>query len=557
MGLTRLFDIQSKAFEPILRGKNFVGRSKTGTGKTVAYLLPLLERMRHEKMTMAHSLVILVPTRELCKQVGSAILSLSVHSDVALIYGGPSMESQEQLVRLGATIIVATPGRCAHLVHRGAIETQNVKCLVIDEADAMFGPEFFGRVERVLNAVAKQGLQRVLFSASLPGDVLGLIQKHFPDHELVDLVDRHGKSGDAVVQSVDHRLCKVQDRRLASRARVLLHVLSERLDTAGGRCIIFVDTASEVRSLLVHPALVHRAQGLHSELSVQERDSILTAFANMQFDVLVATDVVSRGVDFVDVSLVLQLHPPKEAVQYIHRSGRTGRAGKAGTCITFYDGSERKFVQRMREVTKHDFSMLPVPGPMDIHHASVSRLLEQMFGVQPEEYEQVMAEASQLLNEHGSQVLATAMAVLDSRHADLQRAIRDRPSLLSGRKGYLCLVANDPDHTVATSEGEVQRIVGSLLPKQATIGRVARVKGGWALDVEHHHASRLIEDLRAGKCSAPFELVVVQRMPRVLRMAGRKRTKNAPWRAQQRWAFRKMHEGKAAQKWSFEIFELH
>ena len=454
MGLTKLFDIQWKAFEPILRGKNFVGRSKTGTGKTVAYLLPLLERMRHEKMTAAHSLVILVPTRELCKQVGSTILSLSVHADVALVYGGPSLESQEQLVRLGATMIVATPGRCAHLISRGAIQTQNVRSLVIDEADAMFGPEFFGRVERVLTAVAKQGLQHVLFSASLPADVLGLIERYFPNHDLVDLVDRHGKSGDAVVQSVDHRLCKVQEKRLAARARILLHVLSERLDTSGGRCIVFADTAAEVRSLLAHPALVQRSQGVHSELSVKERDAILTAFANLEFDVLVATDVVSRGVDFVDVNLVLQLHPPKEATQYIHRSGRTGRAGKAGTCITFYDASEQKFVQRVREVTKHDFAMLPVPGPVDIHHASVSRVLEQIYSVQPEEYDQVITEATELLEQHGSQVLATAMAVLDSRHADLERAIRDRPSLLSGRRGYLCLVANDPDHTVASNEGD-------------------------------------------------------------------------------------------------------
>eukprot|EP00434_Breviolum_minutum_P019650 symbB.v1.2.017331.t1/scaffold1345.1/size124088/1 len=159
-------------------------------------------------------------------------------------------------------------------------------------------------------------------------------------------------------------------------------------------------------------------------------------------------------------------------------------------------------------------------------------------GVQPKEYDQVMEDASKLLEMDGPQVLATAMAILDSRHADLQRAVCDRPSILSGKKGYLCILANDPDHTVATTEGEVQRIVGSLLPKTAVIGRVARVTGGWALDVQHHHASRLVEELRSGRQSAPFEVVVCQRMPRVLR-ASRSRRAKAPWTAQRRWAFRR------------------
>ncbi|CAJ1431629.1 unnamed protein product [Effrenium voratum] len=522
MGVSKLFEIQYKAFEPILRGKSFVGRSQTGTGKTVAYLLPLLERMRNEKMSAAHSLLILVPTRELCKQVGSSILSLSVHADVALVYGGPSLDSQEQLVRLGATIVVATPGRCARLIERGALQTQNVRALVVDEADAMFGPEFVGRVERVLNGAAKPGLQQVLFSASLPSDVLSLIQRFFPTHEFVDLVDRHGTPGDAVVKSVDHRLCKVPERSSAARARVLLHVLNEQLNLSGGRCIIFVDTTSEARSLLAHPALDRRARAVHGDSSAQERDGTLSSFANQEFDVLIATDIVSRGIDFADVSLVLQLHPPKEPTQYVHRSGRTGRAGNSGTCVTFYNASEQKFVQRVRDFTKHDFAMLPVPGPMDIHHAAVSRLLEQLLSVQPEEYEQVMDEATRLLEERGPVVLATAMAVLDSRHADLQRSLKDRVSLLSGRKGYLCLLANDPEHRVATTEGEAMRLVGSILPKPAVVGRVARVSGGWALDVEHHYAGKLVEDLRRGKVSAPFEVSVASRLPRLLRMASRR-----------------------------------
>ncbi|CAE7858214.1 unnamed protein product [Symbiodinium microadriaticum] len=537
LGVTKLFEIQSRAFDPILRGRSFVGRSKTGTGKTVAYLLPLLERMRHEKMTLPHSLLILVPTRELCKQVGSALLSLSVQVDVALVYGGETLHSQEQLVRLGAVAVVATPGRCARLVERGALQTENVRALVIDEADAMFGPEFVGRVERVLNAVAKPGLQHVLFSASLPDDISTLIRQHFPDHELVDLVDRRGPKGEAVVTAVDHRLCKVPDKRPTARARVLMHLLNEKLDMLGGCCIVFVDTASQATALLAHPAMERRARSLHGNSAAEERDTVLTSFANKEFDVLVATDVIARGVDFADVNLVMQLHPPKDAAQYVHRSGRTGRAGRGGTCITLYDSGERRYVQRVRQVTQHEFSMIAAPGPLDVHHAAVSRLLEQLFGVQPEEYEPLLEDAETLLDENGPAILASAMAVLDSRHADLQQALRDRPSIFSGRRGFVCLLANDPEHLVATTEGEVQRIVGSMMPKLAKVGRVARVEGGWAVDVEHRHASGLIEALRSGSVQAPFEVSVARRMPRVLRGRAGRLTK-APWAAQRRWAIK-------------------
>lgn len=530
MGLTKLFEIQSRAFEPIFRGRSFVGRSRTGTGKTIAYLLPLLERMRHEKISAPHSLLILVPTIELCKQVGSTVLSLSVSTDVALVYGGPSLESQEQLVRMGAKVVIATPGRCARLVERGALQTKNVRALVIDEADAMLGLEYIGRVERVLAAVAKGGLQLVLFSASMSPEVHAVVNRHLTHFEFVDLVDRGGIKGQAAVQTVSHHLCKVSNSR-AARARVLLHFLNSRLDLQlSGRCIIFVDSTSEARSLLSHPALDARARALHSESTPQERDEVITAFANREFDVLITSDIVSRGVDFQDVSLVLQMHPPRDAAQYVHRAGRTGRAGQGGACITLYDHSEHNRIQRVRTLTKQNFRMESTPSPYDIHHASVSRLIEQLLSVQPEEFDPLVADATKLLEEQGPQVLATAMAVLDSRHSDFERATRETPSLLSGRKGFTCLLIHDPEHSSAGSEGELRRIVGRLLSEKASddaFGQTCRVKGGWAIDLDQRFATVLLEDLRTGRRSAPFELTLAKRLPAFLRRSPRR--SKAPW----------------------------
>lgn len=540
MGVTKLFDIQARAFDPILRGRSFVGRSRTGTGKTIAYLLPVLERARSEKMTAPHSVLILVPTRELCKQVGGTILTLSVTTDVALVHGGQSLGSQEQVVRLGASVVVATPGRCARLLGRGAIDPQNVRVLVVDEADAMLGQEYIGRVEKVLVAVDKEGLQSVLFSASLPPEVLGFIRKYFKEHDFADLVDRAGVRTAATVQAVTHNLCRVPKARNA-RTQVLLHLLATNLDELGGRCIIFVDSTTEAKALLAHPVLDRKARALHSDSTSQDRDVVLTAFANQDFEVLIATDLVSRGVDFRNVTLVLMSHPPKDPAIYLHRAGRTGRAGHGGVCITLYDTSEGPLVQRVRQTTRQKFRQLAAPAPEDVHHAAVSRLLEELLSVQTEQFGPMMDDARRLLEELGPNVLATAMAVLNGRHADFARSIHESPSVMSGRSGYVCLLAHDPDHTTIPSEGDVRRVFCSLLQDRANddaVGRIARTSLGWAADVEHRWALPLLDDLRTARRTAPFEITMARRMPRLSRAGMTSaRARRLPWTSWRRRAF--------------------
>lgn len=238
--------------------------------------------------------------------------------------------------------------------------------------------------------------------------------------------------------------------------------------------------------------------------------------------------MISRGLDFQDVSLVLQLHPPKEASQYIHRAGRTGRARKGGSCITLYDSSEVKVVRRLREATGHDFKMLRAPGPADLHQAAVSKVLDQIFNVPEEDYQEIMDEAQELL-EHSPKALATAMAILDSRHMELGH----RPSLLSGRKDFLCLLATDPEHSVCTSEGEAQRVVASLL-RSGSVGRVQQAQVGWLVDVPRAPGLQLLSDLRSGRLTAPFELSVVERLPRLTRP--RRGRAKAPWANQRQRA---------------------
>jgi len=556
MGLTKLTEIQVRAFDPILRGRSFLGRSQTGTGKTIAYLLPVLERLRHAKITEPHSVLILVPTRELAKQVGGAVLSLAVGLDVALVYGGPPLYEQEELVRLGPRVVVSTPGRCTSLLDRGALLTKNIRVLVIDEVDAMLGYEFRGRTERVLAAVGKPSLQHVLFSASMSPDVMALIRRHFGQLDVVDLVNRGGLRGAAAVQEVEHILCKVPPasggRVLdSSRIRILMHLLDSRIGLLpGARCIIFTEGTSEAKVLLSHPALNGRARAVHSESSEKDRDFVLTAFASREFDVLLATDLVSRGVDFEDIALVLQVRPPRDASKYVHRAGRTGRAGQGGTVITLYEPSEHPHVQRIREVTRQKFKMEATPGPGDLHHAAVSRILDDLLSVQEEEYAPFLGDASQLLEQHGPQVLATSMAILDARHADLKRAGEEAPSLLSGRRGFVCLLVHDPQHDYVEGAADVRKVMASLLPPralqlfkgaapaaEAVIGKITRTADGWAIDVDQRFALGVVEDIRSGRKSSPFEVSVAQQLPRLSRMPVTSRAaRRTPWDTQRRSA---------------------
>lgn len=547
MGLTKLTEIQARAFDPIRRGQDFFGRAPTGSGKTIAYLLPVLERVRHQKMDRAHSVLVLVPSRELAKQVGSAILSIAVGTDVALVHSGSPLHVQEELVRLGPKVVVSTPGRCATMIERGSLEVKNIQILVIDEVDALLGHEFRGRVERVLSSVRKQSLQTVMFSASVSEEVKAAIRRFAPKATTLDLVDRRGFRKGTAVLDVEHVLCRVPGNQKGrhidtARMRVLVHLLDSRLSLSpGSRCIIFSETTTEAKTLLAHPAMNTRARAVHPDLSEQERDAVLTAFANREFDTLIATDIVARGVDFLDVALVLIVRPPRDPTQYVHRAGRTGRAGAGGTVITLYDPQEHKLVQRVREVTRQKFVIEGAPGPGDIHHAAVSRILDDLHGVKPEDYEPFLSEAEQLLKERGSEVLATAMAVLDARHADLKRADKNAPSLLSGRQGFVCLLIHDPEHEKFDGAAQVRNSMMALLPKstvktmgseragQTFIGRAARSSDGWVVDVDQRFAGAIAEDVRTGRKAVNFEIRVARQMPRLSRTVASRSSRKTPW----------------------------
>jgi len=237
---------------------------------------------------------------------------------------------------------------------------------------------------------------------------------------------------------------------------------------------------------------------------------------------------------------VLQYHPPKDPSIYIHRAGRTGRAGAKGASVLFYDHSEWKLVQHVRRMTRQKFQTIETPDPNDMHHAAVTRLLEQLLMVEPKDFELMLPPAERLLKEQGPRVLATAMAVLDGRHADLEKVTRDKPSLLTGRRGFTCLLAYDPQHEVADSEADARRIVCELLPKHAgetSVGRCERTVEGWAVDVANRWAFPVVQDIRFCRITAPFQVTMARQLPQ-LRRPKIARRRRLPWLGLQKHARR-------------------
>lgn len=512
LGINALFEIQLLAFDSILRGRSVVARSRTGTGKTLAYLLPLVERMRREKHAAPHSLLILVPSRELCLQVASVLRSLQDQS-VALLHGGPSLSSQEETVR-GAPVIVATPGRCARLCDRGSLLASNVRAVVLDEVDAMLGAEYAGRVQRVLAAVSKPGLQTVCFAATLPDAVIQQLQR-FGSHELIDAVALGGqiRAASGVFETAHVAIAAASDLR--SRIRLLLHVMHVRLVALEDQCIVFVDRKSDADAMQACPSWLLRHSAVHEESTFDERQLALERFGKGEIQVLIATDVLARGIDFQGVRLVLQLRPPRDASSYLHRAGRTGRAGLPGTSITLFDSSERPLLQKLSSDLCQRFQTEQPPSTVEVRHAKARRLIATLVGVPASDYESFLASTKRLSHPCVSRLLAKSIAVLDARESGPRVSL----SLLSGRPGFVCMLARDQDHEAASTESELRRAVLALLPRHKhAIGSVAPVQGGWAFDVAARFSSLL--DGR----KTPCELSVATTAPRLAR-----RTRRLPW----------------------------
>ncbi len=334
LGFTNPRPIQAETIPAGLDGRDVLGLAQTGTGKTAAFALPLLQWILKERREGPCALV-LAPTRELATQIAAEIKALSKYTRLKMvtIYGGVSAHHQVRVLRQNPEIVVGCPGRVLDLLQQGKLRLGGVDTLVLDEADHMFDMGFLPDIRQILNALP-DNRQNLLFSATMPKEVRRLANEVLDKPHVVELANA------APAGTIDHALFPVSERR---KRDLLEHMLqNDNCDSA----IVFTRTKHRARRLADQLCKAgHRAVGLQGNMSQSQRDRAMKGFRTRRFDILVATDIVARGIDVSGVSHVINFDVPNTPEAYTHRIGRTGRAEREGVACTFITSADNSWIR--------------------------------------------------------------------------------------------------------------------------------------------------------------------------------------------------------------------
>ncbi|MBY0246208.1 MAG: DEAD/DEAH box helicase [Nitrospiraceae bacterium] len=358
--------IQREAVPPLLAGKDLLGQAATGTGKTAAFALPLLQRIAHG-VKQRPAALILVPTRELAIQVGEAVqrYGKELRISVLALYGGQAISPQFHALKRGVDVVVATPGRALDHIRRQTLKLAHVQTVVLDEADEMLDMGFADDLDAILLQTPATK-QTALFSATMPPRIKSIAHRHLKHPVEITIAKEPVKAGTAPkVQQTAYVVAR--QHRGAALARIL--------DVAGPKsALVFCRTRVEVDEVT---AMLNgrgrRAEAIHGGMSQQQRDRVMSAFRSGQTELLVATDVAARGLDIPHVSHVINFDLPSSAEVYVHRIGRTGRAGREGVAITILDPREQRLLRSIEMHTKSKVVVAQVPSVADLRATRLER----------------------------------------------------------------------------------------------------------------------------------------------------------------------------------------
>ena len=356
--------IQKAAIPELLLGRDLVGQARTGTGKTAAFGLPLLERLDPEERRP--QALVLTPTRELALQVAEAINSYAAHLPqvrVLAIYGGADFREQLLHLRRGVQVVVGTPGRVMDHIRQGTLDLSGLRTLVLDEADEMLRMGFIESVEWVLEQLPTQR-QVVLLSATMPSEIRRLSNRYLQSPAEITIHSKKGEGG------------KIHQRFLVVQPQAKQQVLQRVLEAEGsGGVIIFARTKAV--SLTLAEALEgqgHNVGLLNGDVPQTQRERTIQRLRDGQLDVLVATDVAARGLDVDRIALVINYDMPFDGEAYVHRIGRTGRAGRSGAAILFLTPREKRFLGDLERAVGEQIAPMEIPSNASINQGRLNRL---------------------------------------------------------------------------------------------------------------------------------------------------------------------------------------
>lgn len=365
MGFARLTPIQEKAIPRALKGSDVIGQAQTGSGKTIAYAIPVLSKIFvPDRSPQA---IVLCPTRELCMQVASEISKLAANIKklkVLAVYGGQAIGKQTRVLKKGVHVVVGTPGRVIDHINRGNLELIGVESVVLDEADEMLEMGFREDIETILAKTPRQR-QTLLFSATIPEEIKQIANNYQDNPEFIKIANKR-KNVPKITQYAFRCDIKYKFRSLVR----LIEAYDVKL------ALIFCNTKKSVDFVFKHLKKEDfKVDSLHGDMTQQVRDKVMNKFRNGNINVLVATDVAARGLDIADVDVIINYDVPQNIDDYIHRIGRTARAGKTGFAFTLVSRDEISRFTNIRNDKRIKITEKELPTPEEIRSVKIKKIL--------------------------------------------------------------------------------------------------------------------------------------------------------------------------------------
>lgn len=403
MGFEAASPIQARAIPVLMEGRDVIGQAQTGTGKTAAFGIPILEKIDPKSRKL--QALVLCPTRELAIQVADEMRRLCrfMHGIKVLpIYGGQDIGKQIRSLKGGIQLIIGTPGRVMDHMRRHTLKFDELHTIVLDEADEMLNMGFREDIETILKDVPEER-QTILFSATMPQPILDITKNYQRDAKLVKVVKK-----ELTVQNIDQYYYEVKEKNKEE-------VLSRLLDMYNPkRSLVFCNTKRRVDELT--GALQGRgyfAEGLHGDMKQSQRDRVMNGFRNGKTEILIATDVAARGIDVDDVEAVFNYDLPQDDEFYVHRIGRTGRAGRVGKAFTFIVGREAYKLKDIQRYCKTKIYAQPIPSLNDVSAIKAEKILSGIAEtIQNEDLSRMIGLIEQRLNEEDFTAMDIAAAFL-------------------------------------------------------------------------------------------------------------------------------------------------
>lgn len=410
MGFEEATPIQEQAIPIIMQGRDVIGQAQTGTGKTAAFGIPMIEKLPPGVEHKNPLAIVLAPTRELAVQVSEELNRLGQYKHIKTlpIYGGQDINRQIKALKYRPHIIVGTPGRVMDHLRRKTILLTDIQLTILDEADEMLNMGFLPDIEEILSQM-NSDRQTLLFSATMPAPIRSLAERFLNNPEFVSV-----KGKELTVPNIDQKYIEVPERQKFDVLCRLLDIQPPELAIIFGRTKRRVDELTEALKKRGYPA-----EGIHGDLTQGRRDSVMRQFRDGTIDILVATDVAARGLDISGVTHVYNFDIPQDPESYVHRIGRTGRAGQNGEAITFVTPREIYHLRTIENLTKRRLTREAIPSDIDALQGQQRLTLEKLLGaIQENHTTPFRALAEKLLNEQDSVTLVAAALKLLTRERD-------------------------------------------------------------------------------------------------------------------------------------------